>query len=386
MAQDNDPGKLPPKIKLNGSSHPTPVPKSPKSETARIDLSGARIPSDEEFRKQTAQIAPAPGMTELSEEDRAEATKKSTVRIDAVANMEPYTEEDRGEATKKSTVKIDSALAMTPLPEEERGEATKKSTVKIDPATGMAPFTQEEREEILKRATIRIDTVAGIQPLPEEDKIEAAKKSTVRVQIDEDRAKGDTARLDTAAIAGQDQAKKRTTRINLNEVLEDDQDIFKRRTALLDASKFAATTEAPGMPRTIRIKRPDTPPTTSLRAQPADGAGPTPIAAAEIETSKKSETARIDLPPEMDADQPPTRRKTIRIKRPSGGPVTSKPLIITRAAETGEISGSKGAASEAEDSPVFSGVALAAVLVTAILIYVLAAQTIAPNMPFPGRL
>jgi hypothetical protein len=388
MAQDNDPGKLPPKIKLNGSNgHPSPVSKSPKSETTRIDLAGARIPSADEIKKSTTRIAPAPGMTQMSEEDREEAMKKATVRIETVADMMPYSEEDRGEATKKSTVKIDSAAHMAPLPPEDREEAVKRSTIRIEPTS--AGYTPPTRPQDLaasgRRAPGRTDT-SQIEPFSEEDKLEAAKKSTVRVQVDEDRAKGDTTRLDTA-MAGRDASKKRTTRINLNEVLEEEQDIFKRRTALLDASKFASTTEAPGIPRTIRIKRSDAPPTTALRAQPPVEAAPTPLTAADLETSKKSETARIDLPPEVEGEQPPTRRKTIRIKRPSGGPAGGRPLIITRAAGAGEAAEQRGAEEpEAKGGSLFAGVALVAVLIAAVLIYVLAAQTIAPNMPFPGRL
>jgi hypothetical protein len=390
MAEENNPGRLPPKIKLNGFGA-VQAPKSPKSETARIDLTGARLPSADELKKRTAQInPPAPGMTPITDEDREEAMKKSTVRIEAVADMEAFVEEEREEVAKKATVKIDSADAFAAAPETGRDDTMKRATIRIESPIDLPPFGAQNVPDAAKRATIRITAEdAEIEPVSDKNRPAAAKKATVRVQIDEQRDKGDTARLDAAEVRGYEAAKKRTTRINLNEVLEEDQDIFKRRTALLDASTFAGTTEATGTPRTIRIKRLDTAPTGALH-QPAEAeavpVAPAPISSADLEASKKSETARIDLPPEIE-DQPPTRRKTIRIKRPSGGSMAGKPLVIARAAgEPGAAPVRGGAEEEMEGSPLFAGVAMAAVFFTVLLIYVLAAQTFAPNLPFPGRL
>jgi hypothetical protein len=189
------------------------------------------------------------------------------------------------------------------------------------------------------------------------------------VQIDEERAKGDTARLDARTIAGAEEAaKKRTARIDLNEVLDESDDIFKRRTALLDATKFAGVTEAPGAPRTIRIKRPETPPTTPLRKPEPTAEEEAPVTVMESDSSKKSETARIDLPPEA-ADQPPTRRKTIRIKRPEG--VSSKPLVIGKTESVGEpVAAVSAKPAEEEAGTLFSALALVAVLVGIALVTV----------------
>lgn len=416
-------GKQPPKIKLNGNGNgiaaggAPAVPEGQKSETTRIELERAKLPTGgtplhERAKKSTTRIQTpvAPGMTAIPEEAAEEAAKKATVRIDTETGVLPVNEEDIVSATKKATVRIDTATGMVPLPEEDKGLVAKKSTVKIDPATGIVPIPEGEQpadekkstvriegsgmglpkgaaaakrgtirletpegmkapsqadlDEAAKKATVRIDTAIGMSALTDEDRNEAAKKATVRVQIDEDRAKGDTALISSAQ-----EAKKRTARINLNEVLEEEDDIFKRRTALLDSSQFQGTTDAPGAPRTIRIKRPDQVPPTAVVAQPPATAAVAPAPEIEpVAEARKSETARIDLPPEA-TDQPPTRRKTIRIKRPGAGGITSKPMIISQTSQIEEEPVSlPETGGEEEPGVVFSLLALAAVLVVIALV------------------
>lgn len=331
MAEENlDQGsvKQPPKIKLGNGSPVVPPAQPSKSETTRIDISAA----------QAARI-PSGGVPK----DAEEKLKKSTSRIH--------------------------------MPDE------------------MSPLSELDRQEAIKKTTVRIETAAGMSPINEEDKQEAAKKSTVRVQIDEERAKGDTARLDAAGLLVDQESKKKTSRIDLKEVLDGDEDIFKRRTALLDASKFAAAQAGAGSPRTIKIKRPDTPPTTVMRPAPveeapaeSDGVQVTPLTSSI--DGKKSETARIDLPPEV-TDQPPTRRKTIRIKRPEGTS-SSKPLMISRTTESVGEPQLANALADDDVGPIFSWVAVLAVLVSVVLVYALVAQVstiqtlAAPILPFPG--
>ena len=321
MAEKNEKtnGGQPPKINLNGSENGAPPQKAPPP-------------------------ARPPATTKLKMDPNA--PKKETTRIDL-----------------SEAIQIPKGVA----PREE--DDLKRSTTRIDWNAGMVPLSEEQKQEAAKKSTIRIDT-SEIIPIPEDDKNEAAKKSTVRVQIDEERAKGDTARLDAKAIAGAEEAaKKRTARINLNEVLDESDDIFKRRTALLDASKFAGVTEAPGSPRTIRIKRPETPPTTPLRKPEPVAEEEAPVAELESADAKKSETARIDLPPEA-TEQPPTRRKTIRIKRPEGV-TSSKPLVIGKTESVGEpVMAVSAKPAEEEASTLFSALALVAVLVCIALVTV----------------
>ena len=199
----------PPKINLNGNGGPaespsqdaasptsqsTPPrmriqPKTEKKETVRIDIGQSQFP------------------TVLSPSAADDTSKKTTTRIDAAAGMKPL---------KKSTIRIETPLEMNPMAEDDRYAAAKK-------------------------ATVRIETAAEMSPMSEQDKQEAAKKSTVRVQVDEEKAKGDTAKLNMRTAVVDQEAKKKTSRIDLKEVLDgEEEDIFKRRTALLDASKFQA--------------------------------------------------------------------------------------------------------------------------------------------------
>ncbi|OQA26650.1 MAG: hypothetical protein BWY59_01308 [Verrucomicrobia bacterium ADurb.Bin345] len=392
---ENTNGMPPPKIKLNGNGHPEtdsvqkpasaggiqPPPKvrsqaqPDKQQTARIDFTRAVRPP----------AAPVkPGMPS--------DPKKSTSKIELPKGITAVPQADLDELSKRSTIRISSPSEMQPMTEEDKQQAVSKATVRIDLGSGMQPLTDEQKEEALKKSTVRIDTPADIQPVSEADKLELAKKTTARVIIDEDRAKGDTTRIEPATAEPSDAAKKRTARIDLGEMLDDEQDIFKRRTALIDSSKFAGSTEAPGAPRTIRIKRPETPPTTQMPRPPE----PEPeedvvVPVSQAEAARKSETARIDLPPEV-AEQPPTRKKTIRIKRPGSSGAGSKPLVITRTpVDTGYTPGAKPKIVE-EDSPAFAWIAIAAVLVSAVLIYVLASQVgtvaelIPARFPYPGSL
>lgn len=298
--------------------------------------------------------------------------KKSTSRIDLSAASAPV---NLDELSKTATIPI-----AVPAQSEEFG---KKSTIRIDQPGSAAPGVVD-KETVLKKATVRIEIPSDIQPAGVADAIEAAKKTTARVIIDEDRAKGDTARIEPAVPEPPDATKKRTTRIDLGEVPEEEQDIFKRRTTVMDATKLAGA--AGEVPRTIRIKRPE-------------GAAPTteipPITAPppqQVESARKSETARINLPPEVAAveEQPPTRKKTIKIKRP--GAATSAPLVITRAPAEGLPAGEVVPAGEPQPHPAFAWIALVAVIVAVVLVYVLAAQVgTAPDLlparfPYPGRL
>lgn len=116
-------------------------------------------------------------------------------------------------------------------------------------------------------------------------------------------------------------------------------------------------------PKTIRIKRPgeQEPPAAPVEA-------PQP----------KGKTARLDVP--ADSAAPPTQRKTIRIKRPEGEGADLKPLEVARAPEAVE-------AEVDEPGITFSLVALAAVFVCGVLIYVLAVQAMPGlGLQWPGQL
>ncbi|MBU1909491.1 MAG: hypothetical protein KJ726_05540 [Verrucomicrobia bacterium] len=240
--------------------------------------------------------------------------------------------------------------------------------------------------DLAKKTTARIESPAPpVRVVSEVERMRAAAKGPAQ------KAKSATAPIPKISIPDLDAAKKQTARIDLKEVLGGDEDIFKRRTAILDPSKIQAA-EAAAAPKTIRIKRPEGAATGLIKPVSEPMTPSEPIAA----EARKSETARIELPQEVaeaTGAEAPTRRKTIRIKRPEGGPPTARPLVVSKpsvAVSRAEPGAPTGAPTEEEAGTVFSIVALAAVLVACVLIYVLAAQVgtldtlIPPHMPFPG--
>ena len=278
------------------------------------------------------------------------------------------------------------------IPTGEVGK--KKETSRIDLAQAQAPQAAPALVDIAKKTTARIAPAPGaIKPVSEAERQELFKKSTVRVRVEDAQAKappGPAAQATPADVAA---AKKQTSRIDLQEVLGGDEDLFKRRTAMLDPNKFPPTpTEAPGAPKTIRIKRPDGAAATGPVALPAEA--PPPAIEPITMEARKSETARIEMP-EGAVEQAPTRRKTIRIKRPDGGgegrPLTiSAPSPAIARTRPMELEEAGGEAEEEGESALFAVLALAAVLMACVLVYVLAAQVgtveslAAPNVPFPG--
>jgi hypothetical protein len=122
------------------------------------------------------------------------------------------------------------------------------------------------------------------------------------------------------------------------------------------------------VPRTVRIKRADAPPTAAPRKPTPVAEEKTPAISAPVTepdtASRKSETSRINLPPEA-TEQPPTRRKTIRIKRPEGI-VTSRPLVIGGTKSVAQPSGPTAIPEEV--GALFSVMALIAVLISIALI------------------
>lgn len=398
---------------------------SAKRSTIKIDM-----PEEEEI--------PPPATAATPDEE----SKKSTIRIDSEEPQAPFQEpspEDIEASAKRSTIRIDAPQEEEYPAEQEKvpdvSDEAKKSTIKIDteptaaqpkaPPSGISSTEMRDESAIegAKKSTIRIDVPEErLKDVEQEDVTEGKKKKTVRVQVDEEARKGDTQPVDTEKATQQlaEGQKKSTSRIDIGDVLSKDEeaDIFKRRTAVLDASKFPPAAPTAAGPRTIRIKRPSQTPPTAIMSEPPTSTQiskpkgatqrvkpktqaappeaeatpapkmdktPTAMAVPTVEDAKKSETARIELPPEASGSRPPTRRKTVRIKRPDGTSA-SRELTIARP--------SKAPAMEAEEKtqvpvektgPVFSILALVATLVLLVLLYVLAAQTIGTGLPFPGR-
>ena len=104
-----------------------------------------------------------------------------------------------------------------------------------------------------------------------------------------------TSRIDISAIPGAGKAQ--TSRVGLGAMPPADEDVFKRRTALLDTSKIPLSTATGGQPRTIRIGNR---PTVRVGA----------AAPATFSPGRSDEEAS----PEASGGRP-----TIKLKRPGGG-------------------------------------------------------------------
>jgi hypothetical protein len=242
--------------------------------------------------------------------------------------------------------------------------AEKKSdTARIDLASAKPPpsivdktLLPPDADDYFKRSTIRIDVPPAHGP-------GGTKSDTTKIEVNQatDAAKRQTAKIDLSAAAG-------TT-----------DDVFKSKTIPVGIPAAPSTPQI-GRPKTIQVKRPTAAPGESIIVSPESTANAT-------EQARKSETARIDLSAE-EIDRPATRPKTIRIKRPDG---TSGRKALTISRPEGEVEQAapvKTLESTGAESPgVFVGImAIAALLITCVLVYVLLAQTLAPTLPFPGRI
>jgi len=233
--------------------------------------------------------------------------------------------------------------------------------------------------EAIKSSTIRID---DIREESLEEIYKAALNATQRVILD-DEAKAKTDQL--RALTEEKPSKESTIKLQPSFLSKDDDELknitdqaIKMETARIDDVEEDAN-------RTVALS--------------------------SLTDAGKSETARIEAPPE-EAVSPPSQRKTIRIKRPDGAaagtprtisiaraggatataPGTGRKLSIKQAtgeAAAGEIAEAGGeitlVVSDEKASPVMGSLALVASLLAICVVYVLLA-TLYEAVPFPGRL
>lgn len=446
-------GTPPPKITLRPADQP-------KKDTTRIELSTAKPPlgqgpesgihelpgegaSPEFYKKSTIRIDAKPPVPDTVRGSTGGVvdSRSSTIRIDAASTQPSGSNETSKIEVKKTTVRVDQPAGATqPVSQGETARLdVKRSTIRIDnnaPAAGDTAKLQGETSRIdVKRTTLRIDQPAGqTQPVNGETSRIEQKKSTIRIDAipqssDTQRTGtgGETRRIDIKAVetgqmqpsatVDQQKLKTETTRLEVPaEVIKrqtgriqvpaaaEPPDVFKKRTAQLSGPApvvpMAPTigpaptgTDSIARPKTIQVRR-------APRTAPPDApTSPTIVPATVAEQTaqaRKSETARLDLPKDIPADdRPVTRPKTIRIKRPDGT-TARKPLAIARPEAGDEEASSvperlRGPAAEielGEEEPggIWAVLALVALLVVGTVIYVLLAQTFAPNLPFPGKI
>ena len=234
------------------------------------------------------------------------------------------------------------------------------------------------REEAAKKMTARISLASATGQIPSVS-IPPATDDVKTIKLKPPTATQSVSSQESAAIAAQ-AAKSKTSRITLESALS-------AQPELPPASNAA--------PKTIRLKRP-----TEMGGAPAKPALKPPTTHIQIpqpphQTGQIPPAAVATPPPEPEQETPdnsPTRKKTIKVKRPGagGGPKIS----LNKSGEGGE-----GAAAEGDESlqqlsgfdnltpiagpdkanPVFIIAAVIAILMAIDLIWVLAAQLFGPN-------
>ncbi len=259
-----------------------------------------------------------------------------------------------------------------------RIELSDAETVDAEPESGSEPLSVRQivkdsgdSDAAKKSQTSRID-LEQADAVADEDVNEAAKNTTVRVDLT-----GAMARMKDAETtpAGSDA-----------EQAEDERSTTAR--IALDSEEDETAVPSPEPPRTVRLKRPSSAPRTVVmkktKSEPDDA------------TAEKGTTSRIQVPEGAIPQEPASTRKTIRIKR-SGAPAAggaAKTLTISRPtkSEGPTLSAKADAAREDLESGIadepgalFGILTIAAVLVLCVLVYILVAQTFAPDLPFPGR-
>ena len=132
-----------------------------------------------------------------------------------------------------------------------------------------------------------------------------------------------------------------------------------------------------GGPKTIKLKRPGEAATVKAAemAQTEEGAAAPEAKAGSEGRPASGDTARLDEQvPAASEEETPTRKKTIRVKRPSDTPGV-------RAAGPLPISVTSAETAVAEDEPgwVWALVNVAAIAVVAVVVWMLAAQVFGPN-------
>ncbi len=314
---------IPPKLDLskNGAAKQEPAAADPKSETIHI-----KMPSDLE--------TPSPETPKLV--IKPNSTVKTAVRLKPSASGDAP---ESPAAKKKETSRIPLDEASTD-PSEGIGKPTKApKTIRIKPITKKAKVTP------------------GV--------VTPAEEGAQTAPLDEKRS---TAQLDD---------KRKTSRISLDSVFQADENKSE--------AEPEAAEKAPERPKTIRLKRPSEAATIKIAQRPKPAAAAPPAATPSEVKTVLSKTSRIEEDgieeEEGDGGISPTRRKTIRVKRPTEQ-AGVKGLSIKRTDEEELESPEELAVPmvvEDRPNPVFPILAIAAILVVCVTTYMFMAQTFGYN-------
>ena len=374
MSEEN---KTPPSAQPNSKPAGAPAPKPAlKKPALKKPAAAGSSPAGPTIKIGARPVAKTPRI-DLADKTAEEAAQPAPAK--------PAGEADLGtlkQAIQKTSAQIESARKDLQKPAASASDirettappaAEKKATMFMDVDSAEAEKPQPPPPVDAKKKTSRISTASAVPPAPQETLDEftpapsasLAKNATMFMNIEDDLGE-----------APQTQPKKQTARIDISSAIPSPR----------DTTKISA-----GAPATIRIKRPVT--TSTARKPPARP--PEPMVphsvlgqqpgSAMMAEGKKSETSRIELPP--DAVRPPTRKKTVKIKRPDGSdagvPKLSLQRPVTSSFQAAQVE--IPAKPEKEEAGIaFSIVSIAATIVLCVLVYVFLAQVLANGLPFPS--
>lgn len=277
------------------------------------------------------------------------STSKSGLAAQDASGIKPAVASDKSSGA-EAPVMQPSAPPASPKPASSA--TPEPAGIRLPPSIFDKANLPSHADEIFGLNTMRIELP------PEADK----KRETTRIELPP-AAKKETAKIELPAAAAQK---------------------AKSTTMALGVPAAPPSPAKPKRPGTLIMKRPGAAaaPGEALIDQPAKTAMAT-------EQARKSETARIDISAgQLEAAE--GKPKTIRIKRPESGS-GRKPLSIARP-EDKKLTAATMAAPELqeddEDAPGLAATisAIAALLVAGFLFYMLLAQSIAPMLPFPGKI
>ena len=375
-------GDLPPKIQLNLGKVANG---GRKPDTSRIDLSAAEAP---------APVAPS-GEPLSVREVLDQGGPQTSVRL-------PTPEQAKSQTTR---ISLHDSQPMKP---GEQVPVAKAATSRI-------PLTESQQ----------VSTSAGEVP-----KAIPIKRATSRIEV---LPEGPPAAQPDAAAVAQQGSLGRTARI----IVEEGEGELPPGGSLGDTGKMEVPSEvlpkpppktvrlqrpAGAAPKTIVLKKPEgvgPAPKTVVLKRPAESAAAQPMISPPSQAphtvevgapggtlEEKGTTARISIPPSgVDTTAaPPTQRKTIRIKRAEGTPVSSaRTVVLARPglklapqptveevpaggeAAAAELAEALGVPTTAEPGVGYAIVGILTVLVLGAVLYALLAQTYFPDWPMPGR-
>jgi len=342
-------------------------------------------------------------LEEAGNKDDADRTMEIDPDALATGNIDTGNKDD--DPGKDRTMQIDpEALATGKIDSDtEEADPGKDRTMQIDPDSLATGNLEEEMAEAGKEKqsdqTLEID----------ENELEEQLTSTGKMdQVGEqDLQSMETMRMDD--VDGDSEAAQASESEDSGVTLEEMKESFNAQTMAMDPGQLEEELSEPesaeqdeesdelsktmdlseGRPKTIMIKRPNkpgaspnTPTVKAVRPDAATVRSPRPKTGSP--SSAKEDTSRIDVP-----GQKPGEGKTIKLRRPAGGPGRSAPSVSRVSSGAGLQMNADGSVSRVRKTEELSASWLAVAIVTTLIslgaVWTLWAH-INAELPMPGRL